>query len=70
MYEDSQEERQAGKGGPNYYRMKLRDFGRRYVRTVVDAYNSRDITGSDLSDYLDMKVNRLPGLEAELQKRR
>ena len=31
-----------------------------------DAYYRRAITGSDLSEYLEIKLNRLPKLEAEL----
>ncbi len=57
-------------GHPGYYRTHLRDYGRLYVSAVLDAYHRRDITGSELSDYLNIKVNNLPGLEAELGKRR
>jgi Zn-dependent peptidase ImmA (M78 family) len=69
-YEEVQEDKKVRKGGPSYYRMKLRDFGRRYVTTVLDAYHRDVVTSSDLSDYLDIKVNKLAGLEAELAKQR
>lgn len=52
-------------GGPSYYRLKLRDLGNRYVSDVLDAYQRRDINSSELSDFLDMKLNHVPKL-AEL----
>jgi Zn-dependent peptidase ImmA (M78 family)/DNA-binding XRE family transcriptional regulator len=69
-----QEERQRRKekksGGPGPYTMNVRDFGRRYVGTVLDAYYRSDITGSDLADYLRMKINQVPRLEMTLDGRR
>lgn len=53
-------------GGPSYYRMKVRDLGRGFIESALDAYYRRAITGSDLSEYLEIKLNRLPKLEAEL----
>ncbi len=60
--------RQEGErsGGPSYYRMKVRDLGRGFIESALDAYYRRAITGSDLSEYLEIKLNRLPKLEAEL----
>jgi ribosome-binding protein aMBF1 (putative translation factor) len=46
--------------------MKMRDFGRRYTSSVSDAYHRREINGSDLADYLEIKVNYLPNLEKTL----
>jgi Zn-dependent peptidase ImmA (M78 family)/transcriptional regulator with XRE-family HTH domain len=53
-------------GGPSYYRMKVRDLGRGFIETALDAYYRRAITGSELSEYLEIKLNGLPKLEAEL----
>jgi Zn-dependent peptidase ImmA (M78 family)/transcriptional regulator with XRE-family HTH domain len=53
-------------GGPSYYRMKVRDLGRGFIESALDAYHRRAITGSDLSEYLEIKLNLLPKLEAEL----
>ncbi len=53
-------------GGPGYYRMKVRDLGRGFIESALDAYYRRAITGSDLSEYLEIKLNGLPKLEAEL----
>ncbi len=53
-------------GGPGPYRMKVRDLGRGFIESALDAYHRRAITGSDLSEYLEIKLNRLPKLEAEL----
>src|ERR1700733_157860 len=57
---------EAGSGGPSYHRMKVRDLGRGFIESELDAYYSRAITGSDLSEYLEIKLNGLPKLEAEL----
>ena len=53
-------------GGPSYYRMKVRDLGRGFIESALDAYHRRAITGSDLSEYLEIKLNGLSKLEAEL----
>jgi hypothetical protein len=47
-------------------RMKVRDLGHGFIESALDAYHRRAITGSDLSEYLEIKLNRLPKLEAEL----
>jgi Zn-dependent peptidase ImmA (M78 family) len=56
-----QEEQRSG--GPSYYRMKVRDLGRGFIESALDAYYQRTITGSDLSEYLEIKLNGLPKLE-------
>ncbi len=53
-------------GGPSYYRMMIRDLGRGFIESALDAYYRRAITGSDLSEYLEIKLNGLPKLEAKL----
>ncbi len=58
--------RREAPGGPTYYRLKVRDLGRGFIGSALDAYHRRAITGSDLSEYLEIKLNLLPGLEAEL----
>lgn len=68
--EECQRRKEKTSGGPGYYTMKVRDFGRRYVGTVLDAYYRSDITGSDLADYLRMKINQVPKLETTLEGRR
>lgn len=69
-YEEARENKQKEQGRSDYYRLKLRDFGRRYVRTVLDAYHRQDINSSELADYLEVKVNHIPRLEAVLGARR
>lgn len=53
-------------GGPGFYRMKVRDLGRPFIESALDAYHRRAITGSDLSEFLEIKVSQVPRLEAEL----
>jgi Zn-dependent peptidase ImmA (M78 family) len=57
---------EAQSGGPTFYRMKVRDLGRPFIESALDAYHRRAITGSDLSEYLEIKVGQVPKLEAEL----
>lgn len=67
IYAARQERRRETSGGPGYYRMKLRDFGRRYVSMVLDAYRQEDINGSEVADYLDIKLDNLPKLEQAIE---
>jgi Zn-dependent peptidase ImmA (M78 family) len=53
-------------GGPSPYLMKIRNLGRRYITDVLDAYDRDLIEPSDVSDFLDIKVNNLPKLVAQL----
>lgn len=71
LYADMQRrQKEKQEGGPSYYTMKLRDLGRRYISTVLDAYHQDRITGSDLAGYLSMKLDNLPQLEAVVEGRR
>jgi Zn-dependent peptidase ImmA (M78 family)/transcriptional regulator with XRE-family HTH domain len=66
--EERQRLRQEGgrSGGPTFYRMKVRDLGRTYIASALDAYHRRAITGSDLSEFLEIKLHQVPKLEQEL----
>ncbi|MDQ3694335.1 MAG: XRE family transcriptional regulator [Chloroflexota bacterium] len=48
--------------GGNYYATKLTDLGRRYTARVIDAYGQRVINAADVSQYLDAKIESVPGL--------
>jgi Zn-dependent peptidase ImmA (M78 family) len=62
--EERQRLRQEGgrSGGPTFYRMKVRDLGRAYIASALDAYHRRAITGSDLSEFLEIKLPQVPKL--------
>lgn len=47
---------------PLYYPLKARDLGKLYIGEVISAYRRSDITMSEVSDYLDIKINNLPRL--------
>jgi hypothetical protein len=70
LYRDLRELREAqleaADGGPSPYLMKIRNLGRRYITDVLDAYDRDLIDPSDVSDFLDIKVNNLPKLVARL----
>jgi len=57
---------QSKPGGPSFYRMKVRDLGRGFIESALDAYYRRSITGSELSEYLEIKLNQVSRLEDEL----
>ena len=46
--------------------MRLRDYGRSYIRLALDAYHRDEINAAELSDYIEVKLNKLPKLEEEL----
>ncbi len=49
-----------------YYRLKVRDLGRRYVELALDAYHGAAISTSEAADYLDVKVRGIEQVEREL----
>lgn len=53
-------------GGPPYYRMVLRNNGKPFTRQVLHAYYDNEITLSDVSDYLDVKIKHVKRMEREL----
>lgn len=59
-------EQPSGGGGPTFFRMRVRDYGRAYLRLVLEAYHRDEINAAQLSDYAEVKLNKLPQLEAEL----
>lgn len=67
-YEEDQRRREERKGGPTFYRMRIRDYGRAYLRLALDAYHRDEINASQLSSYVEVKLNKLPKLEEELAK--
>lgn len=66
--EDSKRKADPKKGGPSYYVMQVRDLGRAYVRTALDAYHQDAISSSELADVLQVKLKSVPGLEAQVAK--
>lgn len=62
------EQAKSSGGGLTYYERKLRNYGRRFVQMVVDAYDQEQINGADLAHYLDMKLNNLPKLVEAMDK--
>jgi Zn-dependent peptidase ImmA (M78 family)/transcriptional regulator with XRE-family HTH domain len=65
-FEDTRRATQTKEGGPGWHRMRVRDLGRPYVRLALDAYYRDDINASELSEYLEVKLNKLSKLEEEL----
>lgn len=62
--EREHERQREAEGGPSYYVIKARDLGHRYVASVLDAFRSRAISSLDVADYLEVRYDQLPKLEA------
>ena len=65
--EAERERRSEASGGPSYYVVKARDLGHGYAAAVLDAYHARTISSLDVADYLDVRFDQLPKLEAVLR---
>jgi Zn-dependent peptidase ImmA (M78 family)/DNA-binding XRE family transcriptional regulator len=52
------------KRSPPFYRMKIRQLGIPFTRTVITAYYERRITLSDLLDYIGIKSKSLKEIES------
>lgn len=60
-------EKSAGKPIPrNMPRETVADFGKPFVRRVIENYHSDRISLSDVSGYLGVKVRHVPGIEQQL----
>ena len=57
----ARERAQTREGGhPPVYRTIVRDNGRHYTRLILEAYESKQITAADVSDYLGVRLKHLP----------
>ena len=66
LRDDEEEERPRPRnGGPSFYRVKARNLGRGYIRSVLDAYDSRELSAIDAIDYLDIKFSQVKKLREE-----
>lgn len=63
IYVARRDKKPRAAGGLGYYQLKLRDFGHLYVRAVLNAYRDQDINGSEVADYLDMKLDHVAKLD-------
>ena len=66
-YEEFRKARRGSekKGGPPPYRMQIRDRGKPFIRSVLDAYSDRIITLSYVSDLAGVRVKHLANLQHE-----
>jgi Zn-dependent peptidase ImmA (M78 family)/DNA-binding XRE family transcriptional regulator len=53
-------------GRPSVPVLVVRDVGKPFARLVLDAYHAALITGSDVSDYLGVRLKHLPRIEQRL----
>lgn len=65
--EDRKKQLKASPGGPSYYAVKAQGIGHGYAHTVLSAFRSRAISSLDVSDYLQVKFDKIPKLEAALR---
>lgn len=62
-HERERQRRQETPGGPSWYVVHARDLGHGYVVSVLDAFHSRAISSLDVTDYLDVRFDKLDKLE-------
>lgn len=53
-------------GGPSYYSVKRNQYGRLYIRTAIDAFNSGNISNSEVCSILSIKLKNIENLESEI----
>lgn len=58
--------RERSEGGPTPYKKALSHVGPSFARLVLAGYNQERITSSRVSDYLEVRLNYLPKIEAML----
>lgn len=68
-YRQRAEAQKPESGGGDYYRLKVRDLGRRYIADVLSAYDNEDISSRDVTQYLGVQLGQLPRLEDLVQRR-
>jgi Zn-dependent peptidase ImmA (M78 family) len=64
-YTEALARRKEGGSGGNWYRTKVRNLGKGYVREVISAYQRSLIDTYTAASYLDAKVQQLPRLGQE-----
>ena len=67
-YRQRAEAQERESGGGDYYRLKVRDLGRRFVADVLSAYGNEDISSRDVTRYLGVRLGQLPRLENLVQR--
>ena len=58
--EKEKKERKEKEGGPDYHLVKLMNNGLAFTRIVLSAYKSGEISGSETSGLLEIKLNYFP----------
>lgn len=64
-----EEARSESSGAPPWWRVRLRDLGRGYTRSVLDAYHRGDINSSDVADHLGIRLKHLANIESDVYRR-
>jgi Zn-dependent peptidase ImmA (M78 family) len=54
------------KGGPSYHVTNLSHLGKNFVTQVLTNYHSGKLTSSQVSDFLNIKLNRIPDYEKKV----
>lgn len=62
LFEARRTREPVSEDAPIHYPLKVRDLGRNYIREVLAAYAREDISTSEIADYLQIKIDKLPKL--------
>ncbi len=60
------EELKKSEGGPSYPARTVARDGRLFIRLILSSYDAENITSSDVSDYLGVKLRHLPQIREEV----
>jgi hypothetical protein len=64
------QEAREGEGIPrNMPRETIADYGRPFVRAVIENYHQERLTLSEVSGYLGVKVRHIPEIETQIGRR-
>ncbi len=71
QYEIQAAKSKSQEGHPvDWSRRVVRNLGRRFTGEVLDAYDQRIIDAAELTEYLGVKIEAVPGISAILENGR
>lgn len=68
-YQERRQAQDQATGGGDYYRLKVRDLGMRFIADVLTAYDNEEISSRDVTKFLDVQLSQLPRLGDLVQRR-
>jgi Zn-dependent peptidase ImmA (M78 family)/transcriptional regulator with XRE-family HTH domain len=63
---DLEKKQKTHQGGPTYHITNMSHLGKNFVTQVLTNYHSGKLTGSEVADFLSIKLNRIPDYEKKV----